>query len=1167
MGTVAVLLFVSGGATFAEAPMIIGEHIKDVVLETPHPYPSAPGLQAARVWTDHYFHPDAKYLVFQFAEFDLAPGDWIEVRDPSGQQVHVYSGKGFKDKGGDFISKMILGPEAYIDLYSRNPGNDHYGYRIDRITRGYSDLELGAMYGGPEAICGVDDKEDAACYEATFPDVYDHARSVVRIVMDGSALCTGWLVSCENHLITNNHCTWDDSDFDTQGELDRMEFQFMYEDASCGGGGASVEYSFMGGTWLEHDHDLDYTLIQAPAGENPAATYGWLLIDYRLADIDETMYIVGHPSGRPKEISLYSSHTSDQDNPDGFCEVYSTDEPVCVGGSVPEIGYFCDTEGGNSGSPVLSRETNKVIALHHCANCPNRGLRIQNIWDMNQAGANPLPACSLFADIGTVELDRPLYSCSDTMTIEVNDGSIAGAGTQSVEVWSDTEPTPESALLGEYPAGSGTFIGGMATTDAAPVNGDAAVSVADGDTVTVRYIDADDGQGGVNVPRLATGTVDCQPPVISNIAVESVTGMSATIVWDTDEDADSEVSYAIVPPAWSTAADPALVTAHSVTVGGLSECTPYVFSVASADGAGNATADDNGGAYYAFETGVNVQPTYGATDLPKPITDLTSTLSTISVPDNETVLDVEVTLDLTHTYDGDLDIFLMGPNAVEIALSQDNGGSGDDYAGTIFDDEAAVDITAGTAPFTGRFRPQTPLSTFDGLNAAGDWRLRVYDDAGQDTGTLLSWSLTLTYPAQQCGPGASYESHAGTGESCSTGGGTNGLWDAGEQVTFEVTLANTGNEALSNVHAFVTPLTPGAAMVVGAADYPDIPIATSAPSLAPGFTVQLSESLACGGTASFQVDIVSDQGAWTGMFDQVLGEVLPPSGTALDESFNTITVPTGWTVVDGGSTTDTWYSDSLADPQSCSNPLPLGPFSTRWMTIDSDCLANNVDLDEALVSPAMDLSGAETVLLEFDHLLQYNADELVEVDVLSSLTGGTWVNVGSWSANTTNPQHEAIDITSQAAGAGDVQVRWHYYNARRDLSWQVDNAKVTYTTPGCVMAQCLPAGVPGVQTGSWWPDPSTFAWALDPLATYGYTLYRGTAADLSALLTPDADSCLRWNGADAGENQTALGGDDPAAAAGGLYWYLVTGWNSAGEGGVGNATAGPRQHDSTGACP
>jgi V8-like Glu-specific endopeptidase len=312
---VCLILLLTAAAAGAEVPLVIGEHLRDVVLETPHPYPSGGDPKGEPVWSDHFHYPGAAYLVFEFKRFDLAPGDRVEVHDPSRKQVHVYRGKGFKAKGGDFITKMILGPEATIDLYSENADHGHYGYRIERITRGYSRTELETRYGGrsaTRAICGSDDKEDAVCYETSFPEVYDESRAVTRIVMDGSALCTAWLVSCENHVVTNNHCTWDDSDFDTQGELDRMEFQFMYEDPVCGGSGATVEYAFMGGTWLENDHNLDYTLVQAPASEDPASTYGWLLIDYRLVDIDETIYIVGHPSGRPKEISLYSTDPSDR---------------------------------------------------------------------------------------------------------------------------------------------------------------------------------------------------------------------------------------------------------------------------------------------------------------------------------------------------------------------------------------------------------------------------------------------------------------------------------------------------------------------------------------------------------------------------------------------------------------------------------------------------------------------------------------------------------------------------------------------------------------------------------------------------------------------------------------------------------------------------------------
>jgi uncharacterized repeat protein (TIGR01451 family) len=1079
---VCLILLLTAAAAGAEVPLVIGEHLRDVVLETPHPYPSGGDPKGEPVWSDHFHYPGAAYLVFEFKRFDLAPGDRVEVHDPSRKQVHVYRGKGFKAKGGDFITKMILGPEATIDLYSENADHGHYGYRIERITRGYSRTELETRYGGrsaTRAICGSDDKEDAVCYETSFPEVYDESRAVTRIVMDGSALCTAWLVSCENHVMTNNHCTWDDNDFDSQGELDRMEFQFMYEDPVCGGSGATVEYSFMGGTWLENDHNLDYTLVQAPASEDPASTYGWLLIDYRLVDIDETIYIVGHPSGRPKEISLYSTDPSDQGNPDGFCEVFTQDAPVCVGGGVGEIGYFCDTEGGNSGSPVLSRVTNKVVALHHCANCPNRGVRIQNIWDTNQLGPNALPACSLYDDAGSVKLDADLYGCSGTATIEVNDGSIQGAGTQDVTIWSDTETTPELLTLTETATDSGTFSGTVDLASVSAVNGDGILSVFHGDTFTVRYIDADDGQGGTNVPREDGAAVDCAPPVISNVQSGAVTGATARITWDTDEPATSEVSYGISPPIWSTAGATDLVTSHEVDLEGLAECSIYGFWVRSRDGAGNSTDDDNGGTYYSFATGVNNAPEFASTDTPIPIVDNTTFTSALTVAEEETVLDVDVRLNITHTYDGDLDIFLIGPNGTRVELTSDNGGTGENFIDTIFDDEAPTSITGGSAPFTGRFQPEGSLATLDGLAATGTWTLEVTDDAGADQGELVDWTLILTFEARACGAVAEFLSHQLQTDACSSGsaGLGNDRWDAGEQIEFSLNVKNDGTDPLTGGVVQVTPLTGGIVMLDDTATVGSLAPGESGSTRPPHLIARLADTLVCGQTVDFQIDIVSNEGSWTATSQQVVGEVIAEqSGVTLSDNFAS-GIPATWTVVDGSADGFTWYADDLADPAACASANPAPPIVVRWAAIDSSCARGGTRMDEELITPVLDLVGDPIVTLEFDHWFEWDPqrrDEVADVDVRSSLTGGEWVNVARFTgASTANPQHEIIDLSALAGGAPDVEVRWHYYNAQSDLYWYVDNVVVHFVVPAscfndvCAAPSTTPPPVPdGVGGGT-----------------------------------------------------------------------------------------------------
>ncbi len=52
----------------------------------------------------------------------------------------------------------------------------------------------------------------------------------------------------------------------------------------------------------------------------------------------------------------------------------------------------------------------------------------------------------------------------------------------------------------------------------------------------------------------------------------------------------------------------------------------------------------------------------------------------------------------------------MHPDATMVELSTDNGSTGDNYTNTVFDDEASTAITAGTAPFTGSYRPEGSLS-------------------------------------------------------------------------------------------------------------------------------------------------------------------------------------------------------------------------------------------------------------------------------------------------------------------------------------------------------------------------------------------------------------------------------------------------------------------------
>jgi subtilisin-like proprotein convertase family protein len=143
---------------------------------------------------------------------------------------------------------------------------------------------------------------------------------------------------------------------------------------------------------------------------------------------------------------------------------------------------------------------------------------------------------------------------------------------------------------------------------------------------------------------------------------------------------------------------------------------------------------------------------YESGDAPKPIPDRATVTSTIIVPDPFTVLDVDVALDISHTYVQDLEVFLIAPDGTQVMLFSDVGNNLDRFTGTTLDDEASTSISRAAPPFTGRFRPEAPLPAFDGKNAAGVWTLEITDDDRRDSGTLISWSIHVARAADSDAP-------------------------------------------------------------------------------------------------------------------------------------------------------------------------------------------------------------------------------------------------------------------------------------------------------------------------------------------------------------------------------------------------------------------------------
>lgn len=139
---------------------------------------------------------------------------------------------------------------------------------------------------------------------------------------------------------------------------------------------------------------------------------------------------------------------------------------------------------------------------------------------------------------------------------------------------------------------------------------------------------------------------------------------------------------------------------------------------------------------------------------------------TITVPDSFTIGDVNVDLTVNHTFVGDLCVTVehLGTTVEIIQRSGADDGSGachsegpfgcseDNYNNIILDDEgiggSIEDLCQPAMTSPPNYTPFNPLSAFDGMDSAGDWTITVSDNAGQDTGTLVSWSLHVSSPGE-----------------------------------------------------------------------------------------------------------------------------------------------------------------------------------------------------------------------------------------------------------------------------------------------------------------------------------------------------------------------------------------------------------------------------------
>ena len=230
------------------------------------------------------------------------------------------------------------------------------------------------------------------------------------------------------------------------------------------------------------------------------------------------------------------------------------------------------------------------------------------------------------------------------------------------------------------------------------------------------------------------------------------TPTSINLDWQDDINAENYLLQVSTTSTFTTTVVNQLIQESNFIASNLNQDTVYYWRVVPSNRCGSAT---NASAIVnSFKTGIiSCGNIFNATDF-SDATIATTANVTASVPINVSggiiIGDLKVTLDISHTWIGDMIISLEGPASIGspeiILLNQPCTGSGSTYPNILatLDEAGTALVCEATSPVVrGIAAPFESFTAFNGLNADGVWTLKVSDVGNQDGGAINAVSLNF----------------------------------------------------------------------------------------------------------------------------------------------------------------------------------------------------------------------------------------------------------------------------------------------------------------------------------------------------------------------------------------------------------------------------------------
>lgn len=227
---------------------------------------------------------------------------------------------------------------------------------------------------------------------------------------------------------------------------------------------------------------------------------------------------------------------------------------------------------------------------------PNSDAPLEQDFAFFGLNANPL------SSRGVISLRQEQINCAGALTVQVSDLDLAGMPEAPVTLEASGGDR-ESLILHPLPGTEASFTGTIQNNSAELMTvDDGTLQAAEGEVITVRYRDEDDG-GGAETDLTRMVTVDCTPPEIKAVEVVRVTSRAIQLRAQTDE----PTTLALIigtscPPDTLLQANRTLLENHEVSAQGLLALTDYQMQIRVQDAAGNETLWPDEGGCYAFST-------------------------------------------------------------------------------------------------------------------------------------------------------------------------------------------------------------------------------------------------------------------------------------------------------------------------------------------------------------------------------------------------------------------------------------------------------------------------------------------------------------------------------------------------------------------------------------